>query len=485
MADFGVLPGMNLGVLLLSVKAPRVTTFTREWAVRAVQRSVDYFAAQSGGRQSITFKVFDWVALDLTPDEWVALGFSAHTSQTPFIESKIGESLTPFDHLLIGLDHPAAGGGTTPGNFTYLAASNFTPSFIGHELGHVFGAGDAFLEAPGGPERYKDAFCVMGALGFPATFADPTLVDPSAPMLNRTGPNMCTPTLLATKWLDEQQHGVGVDLTHVDLSAGSGYGVELAALTGAPGPVWTRPPIVVRYQDLLIEYRFPDGWDLGLADPSSPNGYVVLHRSPAEAPSAVFVRLEPAKPGAAVILGSDLPIDIFSPGPLSILIQSVDSAARTVRLRLSRRAARQPPSGRTFGGVDAGGDGLVWTPGRGFTKVPPHSPLIRVLEAVVRMQAIQVLMATATQGETPALVEVGRRELHVLQGHVADLRVEVSVTPLAHALERVSELHRASAQLDPTGEQPERTRAFVDASRQQLAEIERAIADAVAQEGQR
>jgi hypothetical protein len=473
---------MNLGVLLLSVKAPRVSTFTRDWAQRAVQRTVNYFGAQSAGREPIGFKVFDWVALDLTPDEWSALGFSAHTSQRAFIETKIGESLTPFTHLLIGIDHPESSGGTTPGDFTYLAASNFTPSFIAHELGHRFGAGDAFLDTPAGPDRYKDRYCVMGALGFPATFADTTLIDPSAPMLNRTGPNMSSPTLLATGWLDEQQHGVGVDLSQVDLSVSGGRPLELSALSGAPGPGWNRPPVMARYQDLLIEYRFPDGWDSGLADPASPNGFVVVHRSPVGAPVAVFVRDVPAQPGAAVMLGSDLPVDIFAPGPLTISIQSVDAAARTIRVRLGRRAARQPPSGRTFGGVDAGGGGLVWTPGRGFTKVPPHSPLIRVLEGIARMEAIQVLMATANERELPALAEEGRRDLAALHRNVADLRLEASSSPLAHALEQVSDLQRASDRLDPSSE-PERTRAFVEASRQHLAEVQRILTDVVADQG--
>src|SRR6185295_14199907 len=40
------------------------------------------------------------------------------------------------------------------------------------------------------------------------------------------------------------------------------------------------------------------------------------------------------------------------------------------------------PAGTLYGAVTSDGGGLVWTPGRGFKKVPPHSPLLVVLEAL-------------------------------------------------------------------------------------------------------
>jgi hypothetical protein len=39
--------------------------------------------------------------------------------------------------------------------------------------------------------------------------------------------------------------------------------------------------------------------------------------------------------------------------------------------------------------VDVGGGGLIWTPGRGFKKIPPDSPLRGVLEIAAAIEALR------------------------------------------------------------------------------------------------
>ena len=328
----------------------------------------------------------------------------------------------------------------------------------------------------------------MGALGWPYTFADDTLADPNASMLNRNGPGMSAPTLIATGWLNEDEHGLGLELSGSSMFSSSGRIEELSALTGTPSPDWVRPPLVIRYNDLLVEYRVraPDGWDRGLADPGvGAGGWLVVHRSARGTPSAVHVDSVEARPGAMLILGKDNPLDIFNPGPLKLSVLSFNAAARTVRLHFSRRAARQAPSGTTYGGVDVGGGGLVWTPGRGFTRVPPHSPLLKVLERVARVHALEEILAIASGNEVAGLVEESSRALRTLQQSVAELRVEPSVSPLAHALGSISELHSTSERLYSSTDDREITREFVEASRQRLAEVKRILAHAVEEERQR
>jgi hypothetical protein len=475
---------LNLGVLLLYCKEGRVTTFTRAWAERAVQRSADYFYAQSGGQQTITSKVYDWIKLDLTEQQWLALGTGAIDTLRSVIEAKIApDKLSSYDHILVGIDTPTSGGGTTPGALTYLAAANFTPSFIGHELGHRFGAGDAFRETPDGPSRYENQFCVMGAKGWPAVFMDETIADPSAPGLNKTGPNMSVPTLLGTGWLKEDQHGVAVDLTSDPLSSVGGRTQELSALSGSLGSVGMRPPFLIRYKDLIVEYRVRDGWDAGLPDPGQgAGGWLVMHRSPVGAPVATYVDQRPAMPGSMLTLGTDNPVDLFNAGPPRISVLSFNAAARTVRLHLSRRAAQQPPSGETYGGVDVGGGGLVWTPGRGFTKVPPHSPLINVISEVVKVQALQEMLAVAPQDDVGGLSKETAHALRSLQSHVDKLRVGPSLSPLAHALQSITALQGDSEALK-SGD--EATQAFIEASRSRLTEVTSILATAVKEERRR
>jgi hypothetical protein len=483
---------MNLGVLLLFCKEGRMTSFTREWAERAIQRVADYVLAQSGGRETISFKVYDWIKLPMTAAEWGALGFGAYSSVRPTVEQEVGESLDPYTHILIGIDVPQASGGATASyltpSVTHLAAQNFSPSNVGHELGHRYGAGDAFGETADGPVVYQDSFCVMGGRGFPLSFFDEALADPNAPNLNRSGPGMCAPTLMATGWLKEGEHGVGLDLSHSNLSSGVGRIVELSALAGAPGPGWMPPPVVIRYQDLLVEYRVGvrDGWDRGLDPEGGAGGWVVAHRQdyfdrPPKRPSAVHIDSVQAKPGAMLFGedGEDNPLDISNLGPLKISVLSFNAAARTVRLQFSRRAPGPAVGGTTHGGVDVGGGGWIWTPGRGFTPVPPHSPLVQVLAEVSRFQDLQEILAIASDDEVAGIFEEASRALRALQRSVAELRVEPSVSPLAHALEIISKLHGTSERLDSSTDDREMTQEFVEASRRQLAEVKRILANAV------
>ena len=134
---------MHVAVLLLTLSDnPRRTTFTREWAERCVAVAGDYYAAQSAGRVTITWTVHDWLELPMTETEWLTLSATGIDGvvdlvtpmfrRVPSLESVSITSWSGSNRQLVG--------GTTPGAFTYLGAVNFTPSFIGHELGHRFGA---------------------------------------------------------------------------------------------------------------------------------------------------------------------------------------------------------------------------------------------------------------------------------------------------------------------------------------------------------
>jgi hypothetical protein len=113
---------------------------------------------------------------------------------------------------------------------------------------------------------------------------------------------------MATGWLDGARHGLTLDLTGADLTYHGGRVETLSALAGAPPPglLWTRPPLVIRYDDLLVEYRVPaaDGWDRGLPRPGTDAiGWVVVHRSAPGGPMvADYVTSVGAAPGATLVL---------------------------------------------------------------------------------------------------------------------------------------------------------------------------------------
>jgi hypothetical protein len=474
---------VNLGVLLLYCNDnPRVTTFTRAWAEAAVQSVADYVFAQSGGRESVSFKVFDWYELDMTSTEWGALGMGAGVAVRPKVADALGVDLDPYTHILIGIDVPGASGGTTPGVYTHLAAQDFTPQLICHELGHRFGAQDAWGDTPNGPQRYQNAWDAMGALGFPATFTVPALDDPAAPGLGQAGPGMTAPSLLATGWLDPQQQGAMLELTRSgSIFMAGGVAAQLSALTGAPGPGSTRLPVAIRYFDEFIEYRVraADGWDRGIPDPGpDASGWVVAHRT--DAGEATLMNTMKAVAGNTMVLGTDDPYDIFHDGPLRITVLSADAASNTVRLSVERRAARplpQNPGARSWGSSSHPGV-LVWTPGLDVVDVAEHSALVPILTTLATVSMLHDAQLVATNEEAEAISQRIALAIEDLHGQLTRLSAVPARSPLADALEHVSELRDASERSGSSDD----AREFADLSRQRLADVERTLRDAVAAE---
>jgi hypothetical protein len=108
-----------------------------------------------------------------------------------------------------------------------------------------------------------------------------------------------------------------------------------------------------------------------------------------------------------------------------------------------------------------------------------------VLEEVARVHALQEILAIASGDDVAGLFEEASHALRTLQRSVAELRVEPSVSPLAHALESISKLHATSERLRSSTDDREMTQEFVEASHQRLAEVKRTLANAVEEERQR
>lgn len=477
---------MRMGVLLFWCNDnPRVTSFTKEWAEQALQVTAQYIHDQSAGRQTISANVFEWFELDMTANEWIALSSQGIAPVLEVVEPEMGEKglRERYDHILVGIDVPMASGGTTPGDVTFLAAQEFSPSYIAHELGHRFGADDAYGDSPNGPVVYINQFCVMGANGVPETFTVQELDNQPAPpgrppaWLAQAGPGMAAPTLLATGWCNEKQHGVALDLSDSNLFGG-GRTEDLGALVGAPGTKMQGPPLIIRYQDLLIEYRVasPTGWDRGLPDPGpGGQGHLVVHRSPVEGPiRATFLDSVVAAPGARLMFGTDNPLDLESPGPLTISVLSATASA--VRLVLSRRPGRMlSPQGQIYGGVDVGGGGLVWTPGGGLHVVPPHSPLLPVLTQLSRVYDLQDLAVLATSEELEPITDLIAQQLSGLQESIVALPTVSSPAPLDDALLQLEQLNAARENVD--SQNPTEAAEFNELSRQVIEAVQEKIAN--------
>ncbi|MDM0117751.1 hypothetical protein QTI66_37260 [Variovorax sp. J22R133] len=79
----------------------RKSTFSKAWLERVASEPDAYFTAQSGGRVSLTFKVFDWQQIAMTPKEWVDAGFLVGRKVYEAMISDMLLSRDDFDHFVV------------------------------------------------------------------------------------------------------------------------------------------------------------------------------------------------------------------------------------------------------------------------------------------------------------------------------------------------------------------------------------------------
>lgn len=154
--------------------------------------------------------------------------------------------------------------------------------------------------------------------------------------------------------------------------------------------------LAARVGSYLLEFRMNEKWDAGIPKPCILMHQAGWQSATGRARSELMVAHKSLSHhrgvrGRPELLEGDVfeqgdPLDIFSPH-LKIHVEEINPVERRARISISLRPGRHPIEGITFGGVNVGGGGLIWTPGHGFKKVPPDSPLREVLELVAGIEA--------------------------------------------------------------------------------------------------
>ncbi len=271
-------------------------------------------------------------------------------------------------------------------NFNRADSQMFSVDLTGasHEMGH--GHGLTHSRRDGATSEYGDSWDIMSAYSVHEARSDS--VPKSVPRPYHTfGPGLNAVSMDIMGWLDE---------TRVWSPPGSGYAsvVTLRPLhrRDLPGA------LAIKVETIYAEFRAKSRWDAAI-----PNPAVFLHHHGVHPGKRAPVQLSHLDhqgagwPDVGVrgrrFMGEGLRVERLR--RIHQAHRAQDRPGRRGGRRrgaLSRGAATALAGpGISFGGVTVGAGGLVWVPGRGFVKVPPRSPLLRVLSKIADFQALQDL----------------------------------------------------------------------------------------------
>lgn len=413
---------MKIAVLLLScAQTPRRTTLTSDWFRLLARHLSKYFFDQSGGRLRCDFTVFEWMQLSITGAQWNAAGPAVGDTARAEAAANYGFNQSDFDRYVLVIDEQVGVLGVTDYKTdTRIAAIDATPTIFAHELAHAFGAHHTQLETPEGPKEYGGPFCVMGfeGNGGKYSFVEPQLVLPAAgadDAHSASGPGMCIASLSQANWLDVASS------CHRLVPYGNGAlgsTLRIAALDGAPaaGSLIKVGCLIDIYDRFTIEYRHPGvAWDAGLADRvPSADGWLVVYRSPVDAPlNALQVATVAVKPGASIVIDKH-PYYFFGASPLRLYVTAVDRVSRTVEIRAERQKGKADQYFPTEGLLDY----LQW-PIRVVERVHPDEPVDRIAEGIMHLRELRRLGRLGGPRATDSMRTAAHDQVRQLQ-HMLD-----------------------------------------------------------------
>jgi M6 family metalloprotease-like protein len=253
---------------------------------------------------------------------------------------------------------------------------------VSHEVLHALGMSHSRREGSG--KEYGDRWDIMTA--YDSVYRDTSgTQDPPLSSYFTFGPGLNAANMDIAGWLDH---------TRVFTGRGS-VSFQLRPLHQRHLQGWLAARLQIGFESIYLEFRTKDGWDVQIPDPC-----ILLHRRSVHPEdgspiSELLLTNADAKPepreelleGESFEIGDAAdPFGFFA----RITATRIDANSREALVNVHIRDHRRiEPQGTVFGGVTSDGGGLVWTPGRGFVKVPPRSPLLEVLEVLSDVETLQ------------------------------------------------------------------------------------------------
>jgi hypothetical protein len=266
------------------------------------------------------------------------------------------------------------------------------------------------------PAEYMDPYDIMSAYSVVYDTTG-TLTPPGSPYYT-FGPGLNAVNMDYAGWLDPTR-----------VLTGGAQSFTLRPLHRHDLPGWLAAKLTIGYDTVYVEFRSNDRWDRAMAP------CVLLHRHRtvglATPVSELLANAAGPTPVPLVLTAGGEYETGDKTDPFGFYAQlrvtRVDPVALEADVTLTVRARRQiEPSGVLFGGVASDGGGLIWTPGRGFVKVPPRSPLLPVLEILADVEAVEEHHALVSRQGNAAVLsasllrEAGERLTEIARARTAD-----------------------------------------------------------------
>lgn len=264
----------------------------------------------------------------------------------------------------------------------------------------------------GSGEEYGDRWDIMTA--YDGVYLDTSgTQDPPLSPYFTFGPGLNAVNMDLAGWLD-----------HTRVFTGNGsVSFKLRPLHQRDLPGWLAARLQIGFETIYVEFRVNSGWDVQI-----PDSCILLHRrslrpddgSPC---SELLVANPNARPNPRAELREG---ESFETGEAAdpfgffarITATQIDAGNKEALVNVYIRNHRRiEPQGTFFGGVTVDGGGIVWTPGRGFVKVPPRSPLLVVLETLADVEALQGI----SSGDRNLLEQVTLERLSKARNHLTQI----------------------------------------------------------------
>lgn len=335
------------------------------------QNMVDFFRDVSHGNLDLSdTRVFGWYTLDMKRSEYKGLaGRGDLLNRARQAAAANGDNLSQYVSVgvCMNVQTDLFGGGDG------VVCDNLStePRFLGQEMGHFYGLDHSRADTikPCGEDStidYKDFWDVMSTAG--CAFSSPH------PRYSSIGPGLNAANMASRGWLDESR---------VWKASTSSFDtvVQLRPLHRRDLPGY----LAARLGKYLVEFRSKEKWDAAIPRPA-----VLIHRFDDNHSYIMSANSGEQDLVAGNVFGT---ADSVFTEATRIEVVEINANEQFAKIRLVHHPAFEEPSlgGILFGGVDRGGEGHIFVPGRGFVPIPPHSPFVQILRHIASYESSEAI----------------------------------------------------------------------------------------------